>query len=143
MSPFGQTPITEVASSGFVARPYAGSRMGLLSFAAAHRTLTSVEALWVNLPSTCAISLDVNNTALEAAVAEHGLVISMIPYTCHAAVIKAAVKGKIHVDVVTTSYVSPLCLSYMYAAAVEAGIVVTNKIGLDPDIDRLYALGVC
>ena len=53
-----------------------------------------------------AISLDVfDDEALEKSVAEHDLVISLIPYTHHARVIKAAIKHKKHV--VTTSYVSP------------------------------------
>lgn len=79
-----------------------------------------------------------NNTAeLEAKVAAHDLVISLIPYTYHAAVINAAIKGKTHV--VTTSYVSP-AMRELDAAAKEAGIVVMNEIGLDPGIDHLYAV---
>jgi len=46
-----------------------------------------------------------NESALDAAVAQHDLVISLIPYTFHAAVIKSAIRNKKHV--VTTSYVSP------------------------------------
>ena len=74
---------------------------------------------------------------LEAAVAEHDLVISLIPYTYHAAVIKAAVKGK--TNVVTTSYVSP-AMRELDAEAKAAGIIVMNEIGLDPGIDHLYAV---
>ncbi|KIL63072.1 hypothetical protein M378DRAFT_12437 [Amanita muscaria Koide BX008] len=126
--------------SGFVARPCAEYivRDPSNELTVACRTLTSAEALSENLPSTRAISLDVNNTAaLEAAVAEHDLVISLIPYTYHAAVIKAAIKGKTHV--VTTSYVSP-AMRELHALAVEAGIVIMNEIGLDPGIDHLYAV---
>jgi len=90
------------------------------------------------LPDTTAISLDVNSTAdLEREVAAHDLVISLIPYTFHEAVIKAAIKGK--TDVVTTSYASP-AVRALDAAAKEAGIVVMNEIGLDPGIDHLYAV---
>lgn len=70
-------------------------------------------------------------------MAVHDLVISLIPYTHHADVIKAAIKGKTHV--VTTSYVSP-AMRELDAAAKEAGIVVLNEIGLDPGIDHLYAV---
>lgn len=102
------------------------------------RTLESAKALGTGLPSTSAISLDVLNTpALEAAVAAHDLVISLIPYTFHAAVISAAIKGKTHV--VTTSYVSP-AMRALDTAVKEAGIVVLNEIGLDPGIDHLYAV---
>jgi saccharopine dehydrogenase-like NADP-dependent oxidoreductase len=78
-----------------------------------------------------------NTAALEEAVASHDLVVSLIPYTYHAAVIKAAIKGKTHV--VTTSYVSP-AMHELDAEAQAAGIVVFNEIGLDPGIDHLYAV---
>lgn len=102
------------------------------------RTLKTAEAFIDGLPNTRAISLDVSDTAaLEAEIAAHDLVISLIPYIHHAAVIKAAIKGKTHV--VTTSYVSP-AMRELDAAAKEAGIVVMNEIGLDPGIDHLYAV---
>ena len=102
------------------------------------RTLKSAQSLGEGLKNTTAISLDVNNAeALEKAVAAHDLVISLIPYTYHAAVIKAAIKGKTHV--VTTSYVSP-AMKELDAEAKKAGIVVFNEIGLDPGIDHLYAV---
>ena len=78
-----------------------------------------------------------NAEALEAAVAAHDLVISLIPYTYHATVIKAAIKGK--TNVVTTSYVSP-AMRELDAEVKAAGIVVLNEIGLDPGIDHLYAI---
>ena len=78
-----------------------------------------------------------NAEALEAAVAAHDLVISLIPYTYHATVIKAAIKGK--TNVVTTSYISP-AMRELDAEVKAAGIVVLNEIGLDPGIDHLYAI---
>jgi saccharopine dehydrogenase-like NADP-dependent oxidoreductase len=78
-----------------------------------------------------------NTELLEDAVAKHDLVISLIPYTYHAAVIKAAIKGK--TNVVTTSYVSP-AMRELDAEAKAAGIIVMNEIGLDPGIDHLYAV---
>jgi saccharopine dehydrogenase (NADP+, L-glutamate forming) len=84
------------------------------------------------------MALDVaDEKALDAAVAAHDLVISLIPYTQHARVIKSAVKNKRHV--VTTSYVSDAMMAYDQAAK-EAGITVMNEIGLDPGIDHLYAV---
>ena len=89
---------------------------------------------------TSAISLDVNNTtALEEEIAAHDVVVSLIPYTYHAAVIKAAIKGKTHV--VTTSYMSP-AMRELDAEAKATGIVVMNEIGLDPGIDHLYAVKI-
>lgn len=91
-----------------------------------------------DLPNTAAASIDVTSaSSLEPAVAAHDLVISLIPYTFHAAVIKAAIKGKTHV--VTTSYVSD-AMRALDKEAKDAGIVVLNEIGLDPGIDHLYAI---
>jgi hypothetical protein len=102
------------------------------------RTLNSAQALTDGIPDAKYISLDVNNTSdLEAQVAAHDLVISLIPYTYHSTVIKAAIKAKVHV--VTTSYVSPAMLE-LDEEAKKAGIVVMNEIGLDPGIDHLYAV---
>ncbi|RXW23748.1 hypothetical protein EST38_g2120 [Candolleomyces aberdarensis] len=126
--------------SGFVARPCAEYivRRPENELTIACRTLTSAQALAADLPNTNPISLDVNNEeALSKAVADHDLVISLIPYTYHAQVIKAAIKGKTHV--VTTSYVSP-AMRELDQAAKDAGIVVFNEIGLDPGIDHLYAV---
>jgi saccharopine dehydrogenase (NADP+, L-glutamate forming) len=65
------------------------------------------------------------------------LVISLIPYTEHVKVFKAAVNAKKHV--VTTSYVSNEMQSFD-AAAKQAGITVFNEVGVDPGIDHLYAV---
>jgi len=69
------------------------------------RTLESAKNLCEGLKHATPISLDVNDaSALEAEIAKNDLVISLIPYTFHAKVIKAAINKK--VNVVTTSYVS-------------------------------------
>ncbi|PVG02234.1 putative chimeric spermidine synthase/saccharopine reductase [Serendipita vermifera] len=128
--------------SGFVARPCAEYvvRSPANHLTIACRTLASSVKLGEGLPRTTPISLDVNNAqALEEAIAGHDVVISLIPYTFHAQVIKAAIKGKTHV--VTTSYVSP-SMRELDAEAKEAGIVVMNEIGLDPGIDHLYAVKI-
>jgi saccharopine dehydrogenase (NADP+, L-glutamate forming) len=84
------------------------------------------------------ISLDVTDEkALDAEVAKHDLVISLIPYTFHATVIKSAIRQKKHV--VTTSYVSPAMME-LDQQCKDAGITVMNEIGLDPGIDHLCKL---
>jgi saccharopine dehydrogenase (NADP+, L-glutamate forming) len=70
-------------------------------------------------------------------VGRSDLVISLIPYTFHAAVIKSAIRKK--KNVVTTSYVSPAMLE-LEQQCKDAGITVMNEIGLDPGIDHLYAV---
>ena len=88
------------------------------------RTLESAKKLCEGLQNCYPISLDVTDeAALEKEVAKNALVISLIPYTFHAAVIKAAIAQKKHV--VTTSYVSPAMME-LDAAAKEAGITGTT-----------------
>lgn len=75
--------------------------------------------------------------ALDAQVAAHDLVISLVPFAHHAAVIESAIRGK--TNVVTTSYVSP-AMKQLEADVKKAGIVVLNEVGVDPGVDHLYAI---
>ena len=100
------------------------------------RTLASAQKLSEGIAHTTPISLDATEeSALDAVVAQHDLVISLIPYTFHAAVIKSAIRYKKHV--VTTSYVSPAMMA-LDAKAKAAGITVMNEIGLDPVSCSIY-----
>lgn len=125
--------------AGFVTRP----TLDVLSDAGipvtvACRTLQSAQKLSEGVKNAHPISLDVtDDKALDAEVAKHDLVISLIPYTFHATVIKSAIRSK--KNVVTTSYVSPAMLE-LDEEAKAAGITVMNEIGLDPGIDHLYAI---
>jgi saccharopine dehydrogenase (NADP+, L-glutamate forming) len=75
--------------SGFVATP----TVQVLSESGVHvtvacRTLATAQKLAGSYANTKAISLDVNDTsALENAVSQHDVVISLIPYTYHVAVL--------------------------------------------------------
>ena len=92
------------------------------------RNIGSAKKLTDGVKLSKAIALDVNDDkALDAEVAKHDLVISLIPYTFHATVIKSAIREKKHV--VTTSYVSPAMLE-LDQAAKDAGITVMNEIGV-------------
>jgi saccharopine dehydrogenase (NADP+, L-glutamate forming) len=100
--------------------------------------LATAKQLSAGVKTATPISLDVTDEeALDAEVAKHDLVISLIPYTFHATVIKSAIRNK--KNVVTTSYVSPAMLE-LDGEAKAAGITVMNEIGLDPGIDHLYAI---
>ncbi|EWC45069.1 saccharopine dehydrogenase [Drechslerella stenobrocha 248] len=132
-------PSVLLLGSGFVAKPTLDvlDKDGVRVTVACRRVETAKQLI-ADCKNASAISLDVTNeAAVNAEVAKHDLVISLIPYTHHALVIKAAIKSKKHV--VTTSYVSPAMME-LDAAAKEAGIVVMNEIGLDPGIDHLYAV---
>jgi len=64
-------------------------------------------------------------------------VVSLIPYTHHSSVIKAAIKGE--TQVVTTSYLSDAIRAFDEEAK-NAGITVLNEVGVDPGVDHLYAV---
>jgi saccharopine dehydrogenase-like NADP-dependent oxidoreductase len=84
------------------------------------------------------LALDVSHTGdLDTHIATHDLVISLVPYVHHPAVIKSAIKGK--TNVVTTSYVSP-AMRELEDEVKNAGIVVVNEVGVDPGVDHLYAI---
>ncbi|KAM0477848.1 hypothetical protein ACHAPX_005614 [Trichoderma viride] len=125
--------------AGFVTRP----TLDVLTDAGipvtvACRTLQTAQGLSAGVKLATPISLDVTDAkALDAEVAKHDLVISLIPYTFHATVIESAIRQK--KNVVTTSYVSPAMME-LDQKAKDAGITVMNEIGLDPGIDHLYAV---
>jgi saccharopine dehydrogenase (NADP+, L-glutamate forming) len=115
--------------SGFVAAPTVEvlTKAGI-SVTIACRALASAERLAARFPLTESISLDIDDTAtLDAEVAKHDVTISLVPYTYHVAVVKAAIKAKKHV--VTTSYISP-AMQALDEEVKAAGITVMNEIGV-------------
>ncbi|PVV04703.1 hypothetical protein BB560_000791 [Smittium megazygosporum] len=126
--------------SGFVAEPCVEvlSRRSENVITIACRTLETAQKLANKYPGVLAASVDATSQEqLEAIVARHDLVISLIPYTQHVNVIRAAIKAKKHV--ITTSYVSP-AMQELNQQCKEAGITCLNEVGLDPGIDHFYAL---
>ncbi|KAF8993409.1 hypothetical protein BDQ17DRAFT_138050 [Cyathus striatus] len=84
-------------------------------------------------PSPFAMSLDVNN-AKGSVVAACNLAISLVLYTYHARVIKAAINGKAHV--VTTNHISPT-IQELDEEVKKARIVAMNEIGLNFGTDYI------
>ncbi|KAI9700433.1 MAG: Saccharopine dehydrogenase [NADP(+), L-glutamate-forming] [Candelina mexicana] len=130
--------------AGFVTKPTVEvlSDAGI-SVTVACRTVENAKKLCQGIQHTRPISLDVTKADdLDSEVTKVDVVISLIPYTFHATVIKSAIRNK--KNVVTTSYVSPAMME-LDGEAKEAGITVMNEIGLDPyisGIDHLYAIKV-
>ncbi|RSL46753.1 hypothetical protein CEP54_013698 [Fusarium duplospermum] len=128
-----------VLGSGMVAKPCVDyllrDERNILTVAC--RTLPTAEKLVSQRPRAKAIALDVKSPDLDRHMAEHDVVISLVPFIYHADVIRSAIKAKAHV--VTTSYVSP-AMRELDAAAKEAGITVLNEVGVDPGVDHLYAI---
>ena len=85
------------------------------------------------------LQIDLSNEAdrLKKLVDEHDIVISLVPYTLHHLVAKAAIETK--TNMITASYLSPV-LKDMEADARAAGIFVLNELGLDPGIDHMLAM---
>ncbi|WVQ95163.1 spermidine synthase [Kwoniella sp. CBS 9459] len=104
------------------------------------RTFATAEALCKDLPNATPMSVDVGSPdALRQAIKGHDVVVSLVPYTYHAAVMEAALEEKAHV--VTTSYVNPQ-MKALDQKFIDAGLVCFNEIGLDPGVDHLYAIKV-
>ncbi|KAK3292123.1 saccharopine dehydrogenase [Chaetomium fimeti] len=128
-----------VLGSGLVAKPCVDylARDANNELTIACRTLSAAEKLAAGLPRVTALALDVKSLDLDTHVADHDVVISLVPFIYHADVIRSAIKGK--TQVVTTSYVSP-AMRELDAAAKEAGITILNEVGVDPGVDHLYAI---
>ncbi|CAI6238301.1 unnamed protein product [Periconia digitata] len=129
-----------VLGSGMVAPPCIEylARNPNNTITVACRSLQSAQKLAAGFPHTEAITLDVtSHTDLDKHIAAHDVVISLIPYIHHAAVIKSAIKSA--TNVVTTSYVSD-AIRQLDESAKQAGITVLNEVGVDPGVDHLYAI---
>ncbi|RKF79168.1 Saccharopine dehydrogenase [Golovinomyces cichoracearum] len=125
--------------AGFVTRPTLDILCEAgVNVSVACRNIETAKGLTKGVKNATPISLDVTNEQqLDAEIAKNDLVISLIPYTFHATVIRSAIRNK--KNVVTTSYISPAMLE-LNDEAKKAGITVMNEIGLDPGLDHLYAV---
>ena len=86
------------------------------------------------------VALDATDGSARAAlIAQHDLVISMLPAFMHMDVLKDCLALRKHV--ITPSYV-PDALWAMDAAFKEAGLIVLNEMGLDPGIDHMSAMRI-
>ncbi|WOO78372.1 Saccharopine dehydrogenase [NADP(+), L-glutamate-forming] [Vanrija pseudolonga] len=127
--------------SGLVAEPaakYLTERGHQLTIGC--RTLATAQELASGLENATPISVDVSSPeALRAAVKGNDVVISLVPYAHHRAVMEAALAEKAHV--VTTSYINPQ-MRELDQQFKDAGLTCFNEIGLDPGVDHLYAVKI-
>ncbi|KAK2695609.1 hypothetical protein QWA68_006515 [Fusarium oxysporum] len=93
--------------SGMVAKPCVDyllrDKKNVLTIAC--RTLSSTQNIAAGRSSAKAVALDVASPELDHHVAEHDLVISLVPFVHHAAIVQWAIKG--NTNFITTSYDSP------------------------------------
>jgi len=76
---------------------------------------------------------------LDKMIAEHDVVVSLLPYAFHIMVANYCIKNK--KDLVTASYAKPEMYA-LDAQAKEAGIIILNEVGLDPGIDHMSAMRI-
>ncbi|MDQ7778887.1 MAG: saccharopine dehydrogenase NADP-binding domain-containing protein, partial [Planctomycetota bacterium] len=120
-----------VLGAGLVARPLIQYLLNTPEFQVrvASRTVSKAQALVGNSPNGEAYALDVaDSAALEKAVKESSLVVSLLPYVHHVAVANLCIAHKKHL--VTTSYVSD-AMRALDGPARKAGVIFLNEIGLD------------
>lgn len=93
-----------------------------------------------NHPKTVAIELNiVDESARNSAIAQHDLVISLLPPAMHILAAKDCIKHSKHM--VTASYISEE-MKQLNEAAKAAGVLLLNECGLDPGIDHLSAVKI-
>ena len=91
-----------------------------------------------NHPQVKAIRLNVSDAfELDQLIAEHDVVISLIPPAMHIIVAKVCLKHKKHL--ITASYITPE-MHNLHVDALKAGVLFLNECGLDPGIDHLSAM---
>eukprot|EP00744_Colponema_vietnamica_P007113 GILI01010265.1.p1 GENE.GILI01010265.1~~GILI01010265.1.p1 ORF type:complete len:512 (+),score=157.48 GILI01010265.1:49-1536(+) len=83
------------------------------------------------------IDVTKDQETLRSLVAQHDIVVSLIPATLHLNVANMCIELGKHM--VTASYVSA-DMAKLSERAKNAGIVILNEIGLDPGIDHLAAV---
>ena len=131
-----------VLGAGLVARPPVQYLMDLpgVEVTAASRTVSKAQALIGGHPNGRAVALNVDDdAALEAAIRQADLSISLLPYVYHPKVASLCVQHRKHM--VTTSYVKDQ-MRALDGPAKEAGIILLNEIGVDPGIDHMSAMKV-
>lgn len=127
--------------AGMVAKPMVDFLLeNNIELTIASRTLAKAEKLLHNRNNGKALAWTTKETAkLETMIAEHDLVVSLLPYTEHVGVANLCVKHK--KNMVTTSYVSE-AMKDLDIAAQKAGVLILNEIGVDPGFDHMTAMRI-
>ena len=109
-------------------------------FTVADQSLSLAQKRVEGCHSAEAIELDINDESKRhQTIAQHDLVVSMLPAHMHLPVAKDCVRLKKHM--VTASYISPE-MEMLNAEARKNGVIIVNEIGVDPGIDHLSAMKV-
>ncbi len=127
--------------AGMVAKPITDYLLeNNIELTIASRTVSKAEKLIKNRKNGKALAWTVDEMEkLETLVADHDLVVSLLPYSYHVSVAKLCIKYK--KNMLTTSYVSPEMIA-LNSEAKKAGIIILNEIGVDPGFDHMTAMRI-
>lgn len=115
-------------------------RQDNITVTVASRTVQRAREIVGKHPRGKACSLDSRDEkALEKAISEQDIVVSLLPFVYHPLVAKYCVKHRKHM--VTTSYVKEP-MAALDGPAREAGVLLLNEMGVDPGIDHMTAMRV-
>lgn len=125
--------------AGFVARPMVSYLLEKgVKLTIASNTVKRAEAMIAEHPGGAVLDWSADDTVgLDAMVARHDLVISLLPAPMHPMVAEACLTHGKHL--VTTSYVSPE-MKAMGPRAERAGVILLNELGADPGVDHMSAM---
>jgi saccharopine dehydrogenase (NADP+, L-glutamate forming)/spermidine synthase len=131
-----------VLGAGLVVKPLLDelSRRPDTEVQVAALNIERAEELVANRPHASAMELDISDAAaLQRAVDDASVVISLLPADCHVAVAECCLEAR--VPLVTSSYVSD-GMRALDSQAQERGVLLLNETGLDPGIDHMMAMEV-
>jgi len=130
-----------ILGAGMVAKPMVDYLLNHQIFVTvASRTLAKAEKLIAGRANGTVLSWTIDELeTLDKLVAEHDLVVSLLPYTHHVTVARACIRHQ--KNMVTTSYVSEEMKS-LEEEAKQAGIIILNEIGVDPGFDHMTAMRI-
>ncbi|XP_070557350.1 alpha-aminoadipic semialdehyde synthase, mitochondrial-like [Ptychodera flava] len=130
-----------VLGAGYVSPPLVEFLMRdrNLSVTIASATLSKAEKLANKYKNSTACDVDVqkHRDSLHKLVKDHDLVVSLLPYSLHPAVLELCIKEK--TNMVTASYVTP-AMAELHQSAADAGITVVNEVGFHPGINHMLAM---
>ncbi len=128
-----------VLGAGLVAKPLVRYLLENAGFGVtvASRTVEKGERMIAGHQHGKALAFDITrDDYLGDLVKDHDLVVSLLPYTHHTDVAKAAIDAGKHMA--TTSYVSGP-MRELDRSSKDAGVLLINEMGLDPGIDHMEA----
>ncbi|VDN15775.1 unnamed protein product [Dibothriocephalus latus] len=130
-----------ILGAGFVVPPIIGylTRDGDIKVTVVSNLMSDLESVKKTYPNISVKQLNIlqDTEGLGKLVAEHDLVMSMIPWKFHAQVFPVCIQHKKHI--LTASYLSPT-LRAMEQQIKDAGITAVMEVGLDPGIDHMLTM---